>query len=270
MNNGNEILKAQETEGNIKLLAAQRQMYSDAKKYSGVATFLSLFIPIVITLLQGFISIQYWILVLIAFIILITGNQLGKHIKRLIESAAQIQQRFDSNVFDMSFCNSNITISKIKKYSMRYVKRCGEAKLHCWYTVPLDGMNEFEAISSCQLQNAKWTKGLVTRYFILGLIVALLIAVAITVEVILGQTSWENLFFLLPICEWIFERFQGLINLRKKAGKLEADAEHYILNTKENIEIIQNDIYDYRSSTILIPDWFYKLFKRRDDAITSL
>lgn len=270
MNNGNEILKAQEIEDNIKLLAAQRQMYSDAKKYSGVATFLSLFVPIVVTLLQGFISIQYWILVLIAFIILITGNQLGKRTKRLIESAAQIQQRFDSNVFDMPFCNSSITISKIKKYSMRYIKRRGEAKLHCWYTVPIDGMNEFDAISSCQLQNAKWTRGLVTRYFIFELIVALIIVLAIAAEVVLGQTSWESLFFLFPIFEWIFERLHGLISLRKKAGKLEKDTEHYILNTKENIVIIQNDIYEYRSSTVLIPDWFYKLFERRDDAMTSL
>lgn len=270
MNNGDEILKAQETVGNIELLAAQRQMYSDAKKYSSVATFLSLFVPIIITLLQGIISIQYWTLVLIAFIILITGNHLRKHTKRLIESAAQTQQKFDSNVFDMSFCNSNTTICKIKEYSMRYIKRHGESNLHCWYTVPIDGMEELDAISSCQLQNAKWTKGLVTRYCIFEFIVAFIIALTITVEVVLGQTSWENLFFLFPIFEWIFDRFHSLISLRKKAGKLEEDAEHYVLNTKENLEIIQNDIYDYRSSTVLIPDWFYKLFKHRDEFITSL
>lgn len=267
MNNGNEILKAQEKAANIKLLAAQRQMYSNAKKYSGAATFLSLFIPIIVTLLQGFITIQYWVLVLIAFIIFIAGNRLGKLARNLIESAAQTQQSFDSNVFDMPFDNSNITVGKIEKHSKKYAKRHGESNLHRWYTVPIDGMNEFDAISSCQLQNAKWTKRLVTRYFMSGLIVALIIALSIAAEVVLGQTSWENLFFLLPICEWIFNRFFGMISLRKKAGKLEGDTEHYVLNTKENIEIIQNDIYDYRSSTVLIPDWFYKLFKRRDELI---
>lgn len=271
MNNGNEILKAQEKEDNIKLLAAQRQMYSEAKNVSAFATFVSLAIPLIVTLLQIYISINYWILFFLALMLLLAGAQLKRRAQKLAKVAACVQQKFDSNIFDMPFDNVCICDCDITQYSMRYLENHdAKEKLLGWYTVPIKGMNGLDAITRCQRQNSKWTKNLATRYFIFEIIVALITATAIIAGIILEHTPCESLFFLLTISEWILYQFFDLNDFRKKSKKLETDMSHYALSTKENIEIIQRDIFEYRSSAVLVPDWFYRVLKKRDDATTSL
>lgn len=271
MNNGNEILKAQETEDNIKLLAAQRQMYSEAKNISAFATFVSLVIPLIVTLLQIYISINYWILFFLALMLLLAGARLKRHAQKLIKDAACVQQKFDSNVFDMLFDNACICICDIARYSTRYLENHdAKEELLGWYTVSIKGMNGLDAITKCQRQNSKWTKNLATRYFIFEIIVTLIIATAIIVGIVLEHIPCENLFFLLTISEWVLHQFFDLNDFRKRSKKLEMDMSHYALSTKENIEIIQRDIFEYRLSAVLVPDWFYRVFKNKDNAATSL
>lgn len=266
MNDGKKILEIQNTEKCIILLAAQRNMYSAAKTITRVWTLLSLFVPVVLTGVQCFLIINEGLLFIIGLATSIIGVVLPISISQLCKNAAKTQQSFDSKVFGINFDNNQSNEKLINKYAKKYLRNNQNHKLLLdWYTVPIEELTAAEAIASCQTQNTCWTKNLGIRYLLFGFLVAVAMITVAIIIIAKKDTDWLSLSFLIPIIIWFLTQLITGISSLKSAKKLECDISHYKLYSKTSIIQVQNDIFEYRCSTFLVPDWFYKHFESRDN-----
>lgn len=102
MSNG--IAMRQNEDKSIAMLAAQRQLYRDAKKYNTVLVALSVWIPfvlaVILLLLPDNTKWRYTSYVL-SIISMFFGFVVDKYIEEKKQLAAFIQQKFDVHVYEM-------------------------------------------------------------------------------------------------------------------------------------------------------------------------
>lgn len=273
MNSGDEIKRVQELDENKKLLAAQREMYSTAKKHDFLNVVVCFAIPYCATLTQMFFSIPPCALVAIWLFTVIAGLALPHLSAELAKKAARVQQSFDSRVFGVSFENADFKKGDISKYADDYFARCerkGEGpRLDDWYSADLSGLKAGEAIARCQKQNTEWTKRLLLRSLGGEVLAAVVLAGILWLLITGSSVDPLSLAFLTTIVEWLFQRIVRCFSTLQKVEKLTSASELFNLGSRENIERAQDRIYDYRSSSYLVSDFMYRLFKESDDAATS-
>ena len=160
MSNG--IRKRENEEQSIEMLAAQRQLYNDAKKYGWLSSALSVWIPFILAILLLFISedspvgIASYVLSIISAIV---SFIVAKVISDKKEMAALIQQKFDLYVYDMPwnkrlFGNDKNVSNEIVSYSSKILINDEEKKaLYDWYTPLVDDKELHKGILACQREN---------------------------------------------------------------------------------------------------------------------
>ena len=267
MNNGKAIMETQDSEECIYLLAAQRQLYTESKRWKAAQFGASLAIPFVITLGQVLRVIQIdaaWAVATEALIVIaLTALPKAKEGRR--RAAVRIQQAFDSRVYGVSFENAGFDAAQVRTEAQKYLDRCGDSKLRNWYTCVTEEMRAGEAISRCQQMNCSWSKRLTGRYCIaaIGAPIALLVVLAMLVAA--TRTDPFSLVFLLSIVEWVVLAAYDGIGSFKAYSKLDEDVRSYSLVSVENIRRVQSSLYDARMNDLLIPDWFYVVFRNKDE-----
>ena len=131
MNNGKAIMETQDSEECIYLLAAQRQLYTESKRWKAAQFGASLAIPFVITLGQVLRVIQIdaaWAVATEALIVIaLTALPKAKEGRR--RTAVRIQQAFDSRVYGVSFENAGFDAAQVRTEAQKYLDRCGDSKL---------------------------------------------------------------------------------------------------------------------------------------------
>ena len=137
-----------------------------------------------------------------------------------------------------------------------------------WYSADLSGIEAGEAVARCQRQNAEWTRRLLWRS--VGGEVVAAVAFGALLGSLVAYLSVDplSLTFLLSIAEWIIQRVARCLSALQKVGSLSASMS-FDLSSGENVERVQNTIYEYRSSSYITSDFMYRLFKGADDMATS-
>lgn len=272
LNNGDEIKRIQELEENKRLLAAQREMYSTAKRFDCANALVCFAGPLFVTLIQLVSAIPSGALIAVWLLAMAAGLVLPGLSAGLVKKAAQVQQAFDSKVFGMPFENAGIGRGDVARYADRYYARCErkgiDPGLDDWYSVDLSGLEAGEAIARCQRQNAEWTRRLLLRS----------IGGEVAAAAVFGALLWSlvarlsvdplSLTFLLSIVEWAIQRVARCLSTLRKVGNLSVSMS-FDLSSEENVRRAQGAIYDYRSSSYIVSDFVYRLFKGRDDMATS-
>lgn len=164
LNSGDEIKRIQGLGESKRLLAAQREMYSAAKRYCLVNAIVCFAVPLCVTFIQLAFAIPPGVLIAVWLLTMAAGLLFPGLSAGLVKKAAQTQQAFDSKVFGVPFENAGIRRGDVARYADRYYARCGregiDAGLDDWYSVDLSGLEAGEAIARCQRQNAEWTRRL--------------------------------------------------------------------------------------------------------------
>lgn len=270
MNNGDKILELQCDAESIELLAAQRAMYSSAKAWDSAAMIVGLGAPIGATIIQAAIGLPFNVLVLIDLLVLILGFFIPLHSEELVKKAAGTQQAFDSKVYGVKFENCFEDQRVIRKYAARYIKENGSYEsLKEWYTIPLKGRAAKDAVPECQRQNADWTAHLASRYIAFELSLMILVAAIMLLIVDVSHANAESLCFFLAPFEWIILRAIKFVRLGKLSAKVSKDIPDYELKGLQNIKRVQRRIFEYRTMPYHVPDWFYSLFKHRDNKLSA-
>lgn len=167
LNSGDEIKRIQELGESKRLLAAQREMYSAAKRYCLVNAIVCFAVPLFVTLIQLVFAIPSGALIAVWLLTMAAGLVFPGRSAALVKKAAQAQQAFDSKVFGVPFENAGIGRGDVVRYADRYYARCGregiDPGLDDWYSADLSGLEAGEAIARCQRQNAEWTRRLLRR-----------------------------------------------------------------------------------------------------------
>src|SRR5882724_2597033 len=280
----NSIPQIQNEEKHLGQLAAQRQLYSEAKHTLGWQMILvipgAVFLSYVIALRPAY---QEWAALFVVLITLFDVLVLEPRQKRLTEKAAKIQQIFDSEVFGWNDTSSEI--EEITDAAMRHQKKDpGYSRLKDWYPASVGTIPLIPARIICQRSNIWWDSKLRRRYTtVLLSSLSVLVAAVSFIGFNSGITFQRFVFFifapLLPLLIW------GIREGRKhleSAGRLDRLMDRALelwqqacqksttdTRLEEKSRALQLEIYDHRRSAPFIFDWLYGLFRKKSEAHMS-
>lgn len=275
----NEIVTRQNEEKAIEYLAAQRQIYSEAKKIDNIGIIFSVILPLVLSIMQLFFKENiFWSLSskILSIVSMFVGMAVGSFVKKGKNVAAMIQQMFDVYVYQMPWDNKLFGKEKNLSYliaekSKILLDKAGERdKLMNWYTGCVgEGVSNIKGIWMCQKENFNWDVNLRKKYkkscsIIVGvLIVGILLAGLVNDESIIVLIS--RFAFILPMLKWLFPMIKQLnddIRNMQEIDELINDSEE---KTMDDLQEIQNKLYVHRKSCYAIPDFFYNRYKDNDE-----
>lgn len=276
MSNG--IAIRQNEEKSIYMLAAQRQLYSDAKRLEFILKFISVWLPFLLSIIIIFFpnnnvckNCSY----ILSLTCLIFSNFIENHIEGRKQMGAFIQQKFDIYVYSMSWNdrifgqNKNVN-NEIATYSHKIIKNSLEKeKLYNWYSPDVDQKNLIDGILSCQRVNLCWDVRLRKRfkYFIEFLIVSLIVIV-ICIGLWNNETILDLLFrttFVIPMLNWLLNTVKFLNKDMDTLNELDNIINNNKIKTMDDLQDIQKIIFEHRKRCYTIPNYIYKLFKENDE-----
>lgn len=276
MSNG--ISSRQNEEQSIAMLAAQRQLYNDAKAVDGITTALSVWIPFVLSILLLFIKqgsqLEYasYIVSIVSMMISIYFDTV---IKRKKEMAASIQQKFDIYVYQMPWNdrlfgkNKNLN-NEIARHSKKILSDAEQkSPLNDWYTSAVDEKELNQGILACQKENHWWDVGLRKRYRC-----ACVLATIVLVVVVFGMGIVRNediaklvwrIAFVGPMIEWFRDTVKQLNADIENLQEIDEMVNDSAPKTMDDLQDIQKRIYEHRKGCFTIPNFFYQIFKKNDE-----
>ena len=147
MNKGQEILYKQNLDVNIDRLLAQRRLYSNAKIMQYILIAITVIIPVLIAFITNFSNLRIddtsWIYTIYAIVVIFGEKILEIFIDRNKKTAASIQEKFDTNIFDIpenELLNSVfIDHDIVRKYSKKDKLNANKiSRVTNWYSTRID------------------------------------------------------------------------------------------------------------------------------------
>lgn len=284
----NPITEKQNQEKYLRYLAAQRQLYDDAKIWYGIFLVAGIMIAILgngaflfgnWTFVPPLVTLFAWVYALgEPFVLPLFASQ-----KR--STAAKIQELFDCDVLEMPW---NETIGKkpepetiIRAYEKFKEKRSSEAwdKLKNWYTPPnLEQLSLTQGRIACQRENIWWDSELRRAYALRVNIVAVLLFILLLTWGIVSDWSLREL-LSGPMAFSLSVLFIGLIHglshlkaanrlddLRSFANSLwEKAAKNEVSDAEltQKSRDLQTEIFHHRSETVPVFTWYYDRLREK-------
>ncbi len=285
----NQITTIQNSEQQLERLAAQRELYSSAKRRFNLQLIGNLLIPISLSLVAAFIGnfSVYTALYGIVFFIIDT-ILIEPIIKDRKAKAAKIQELFDSDVLEISKSPfktaDDITVEEVLTHYNAHKKiESNIEKIRDWFNVDLTGLDVSIARLICQRVNYSWDCRLRTSYGkILKVIIVILPIIIFIVGVFVPLTLEQVALILsglLPVFRFLTKQYQENKDSSEKLNKLNSFFnkiwERILRNEVDKTELdeiarkIQDEIYDNRVRSPLIPDSYYWIYRPDDESLMT-
>ena len=278
MNNG--FVERQNEEKYIYYLAAQRQLYNEAKRLDGIEILFSVVLPLFFAALQLIISDNTY-LNATSYVLSIVSMGIslifGSYIDRKKETAAEIQQHFDLYVYQMPWDNKlfglqrNITHVVAEKAKLLLKNPKEHERLTNWYTTVASTVDLKKGILMCQKENYNWDVNLRKRFRRLSVIVIIILTILVFLIGIVKNETVVMLLcrfaFIIPMLQWLFETVKQLnkdINNLEELDGLISSSEP---KNMDELQEIQSKIYIHRKSCYTIPNKFYDRYKNNDEDV---
>ena len=172
-NKGKKILKRQNQDIHINELLAQKRVYSIAKNHQGFLIFISVPLPIIISLVVKtnpiLIDEASYIFVLYTIIAAVGEKILESTIDRLKKIAASIKETFDTIVLEIPVNETlNLVLIDreiIRRYSLKYKENQKIVqKVTDWYSLAIKKVDTNVASLLCQRTNITYDFSVRKRY----------------------------------------------------------------------------------------------------------
>lgn len=273
-----EIFNRQNLPGMISAQKTASFCYTKGKHLAAILAALLIFIPIAIN-----ISIQFITNDVISSILIVTSLLdfiLGEIIKRQLNKAkfngAGMQQYFDEFVFNLK--NSSKKYLAPKKLSfeerlklIRKFEDKDNSPFYNWYS-DYSALPYEQAVYNCQKENIRWDISIRKKYRVFLILLASFTAILIVISSILQRMNILSLiaiiFSIAPLLSYFYSGFLKLnkdIASQKQLYDTIVTIEGKLKSKKkiwDEIEELQVEIFFYRKKAYLIPNWFYKLFRK--------
>lgn len=286
----NKIPEIQLESTQLKRLAAQRQLYSDAKHIQAIQI-IFVFVPPILTVLVAcdFLTAVWAAIsgIIIACLFLFFDSQQ----QSLKQKASKIQELFDCDVLELNWreimVGSCFEIETVEKYASKHKhKDPGYIKLKNWYPKDVGKLPLHLGRIVCQRSNCWWDAQLRRRYAKCVIIVSLILLILVTICFGFTQDWTAEKFILLerfillvvnpltPAFIFGIRQYKENINSAMRLDKLKEHTEKIWdkalvdANPEELSQIsrhLQDEIYHHRGTNSLIFDWVYNLFRNKDE-----
>lgn len=280
------IFELQNEESNIKMLAAQRQLYLKAKRIQWASFIIQVPLAIAITIAMAFSPSIQDIATVSNIIIIIFSTiipMLEDHYKT---RAAVIQEYFDHKVLQLKWNHFKLKYQpewvEINKEAEEHFKKAGNRdKLVNWYFSGPDCIKMPYAALICQRSNLVWDSHLRRRFYrsvFFAAILVFMVILSIGWQLVLSIPDLviKGIFPLMPLFIWCQNQIKGNREAVKRLDNLKGNLDNVFQKTfTDNYNVsdltvdmrqIQDEIYDNRSKAPLIPELLYNQFRSRDDS----
>lgn len=286
----NKITQIQNESEQLELLAAQREIYSSAKLIYFFQFLGSVVLPIIFSLISLFLpSFSIFTASYALFFFIIDYLFFEPRIKERKTTAAKIQEIFDCKVLEIKkspFKNSDdVLIEEIQDSYEKHTK-IKNKKIQNWYA---NGSEELTPLPVslarliCQRENMWWDAKLRKRYYGVLFVVNLIMLGAIlfsSVKLKLGIEQIVLIFSgLLPLLRFSIKQYADNKESSEKLVKMchyfDRIKERLIKNEIDEVELdesarhIQNELYDNRTRSPLIPDFFNYWFEPKHQSLVN-
>jgi len=282
---GATLLSRQDELDALRLLIAQKRLYSRAKRWVSIRWFGMLVIGLAAPIVAVIWPQSSVIVGSITGAWLFLGRTLLMHAqKKSAEQAAAVQEQFDFYVYDMPSGTPRPKLPSLEDISLaaghdgELVSVAEQEDMLHWYVVAKDDPGE-TAVAIAQRSNAAYSYRLLRFTGIVWSVVAVLWAAALTtICVVTGLTLVTFLLGvvlpLLPAFLDVTEYIVAIVRSAKDREALYREIESRIGNedepiTGENLRVWQESLFELRRDTPAVPDFIYKLQRRKNEAAMS-
>jgi hypothetical protein len=281
-NIGQSIVEKENQPRNIERLAAQKEMYFQAKRLFFVQFIVTVLITVVLALIG--LALPYlgstidwnWVRGIYGVLAAIIDLFLLNHfINQLRQKAAAIQELFDCDVLDLEW--NKVCVGEkpqpedVKKYADKHLNRVKNYdKLQTWYAETIKEVDGIAAKVICQRSNFSYDSTIRRsfQYWLVGITITILIATVLIALVMNASTRALVSMSLLPILPILTflgklakEHSTSLKNLESLRSNITSLWSDVLSGSATNVETtlrrIQDKIYQNRKTSPLIPEWFY-------------
>lgn len=276
----NVIVKRQNEEKCICYLAAQRQLYNEAKRLDNIEILFSVFLPLFFAALQSIISGNTYLNAtsyVLSIVSMVISLLFGSYIDRKKEIAAEIQQHFDLYVYQMPWDNKlfclqrNVTHVVAEKAKLLLKNPKEHERLTNWYTTATETVDLKKGILMCQKENYNWDVNLRKRFRRLSVIIIIILIILIFLIGIIKNETVVMLLcrfaFIIPMLQWLFETVKQLNKDIKNLEELDSLISSSEPKSMDELHMIQSKIYIHRKSCYTIPNKFYDRYKNNDEDV---
>lgn len=273
----NQILINQNKTENIDKLSAQRNLYSKAKKIQLWQIVLSIFVTILISILALINPFFDEISTIYGTVMLVMSFIFTVIIQNIKEQAAKTQELFDCEVLDLNWnyvkCGDKPTLEFIhqNRENEETIKRLRSLK--DWYTTNIKDLSPSISRILCQFENCTWDSKLRKKYsFYLITFVVLLFSIMLFIGSFRQLTLIDFFILILipitPAVMFCCTELKEHIDTNIMTGRIKKEIEIIIESSKKRkfnksflkrkSRTLQNEIYERRKRSPLIPDKIYK------------
>lgn len=281
----NNLYTKQTEEGLLRLLAAQKQAYTEGKRINVLIYMVGLLSAIAIPIVtKYFPDFNISIAIVGGLFSVFVAFVLGDLPKKKAEVGAKIQEEFDTELYDLSWNESlagnKVSQHEVQKLANRLKDRSNVSKDRPWYQ-DYSKLDHSHAVLHCQQENLFWDSTQKTRFsvFILATAGLLLIlgwvwgfeVMGLNHKGYLVQVFFPMSGFLIFAYKTNRSNFEMTLRQAEHAAEARLQSEAY---NKSEAEIpseflrkLQDSLFNMRKNGFLIPDIFYKMIQKRQEKI---
>ena len=286
----NKIPETQFEPKQLKRLAAQKQLYSDAKFVQKIQAGLNVFGPLILMGFVKYLSMKPVYAaccgIIVTFLNILWFTPRQQSLKKI---AAGIQESFDCDVLELDWkelkTGSRLVVDTVEKYASKYIrKNQNYSNLENWYSKDVGKLSLHLGRIACQRENCRWDAQLRRRYVILVICVLVIMTVCTFYIGIRSEFSLEQyiLVGVLPLVPAYVLGIQQYKAHTESIGRLDelrkysewlwekalkgTDLEELTRSSRE----LQDLIHDHRTKNYLILDGFYNIFKKEDEELMNI
>lgn len=285
----NTIPELQNSKLQIERLAAQRFIYSSAKRTQSLQLILTIPLTILLSLLSLFFPLITPWQAIYGLAVVLLESVLDAYQRNLRQQAAKIQELFDCDVLGLQWneleIGSKPDVELVIESHNSFVQKGGNLdKLSNWYPSIVGDLPIHLARLVCQRTSLRWDYQL-RRWFgkralTLSLtVIALLFAISLWNQLSLESFILSALIPALPVFSWGFREFQKQNEVADELERLKSQVEEFwtasitsrisIRQVETKSRALQDEIYDLRRDNPLIFDTVYNYFRLRYEFIAT-
>jgi len=281
----NRITEIQNAAHNLRRLAAQRDLYSDAKRLQALLIIVSTGGVVVWSILAlVFPGLKQYAALWACSATLLDVLCLTPLIRDKKTKAARIQEEFDCEVLDLPWCQCKAG-DKPEPELLSCQRRVEEsdprfAEARDWYpkavqTIPLDLARLLCQRSCCWWDRTirqrcqQWSVALIVAAMLLIVVLGMASGASVQNAVSVVLLIQPSLIFLVRFHKEHHDAAQNAERLRKIAEGLWRRAVAGSMDAAEacaESRLLQNEIFDHRSRSPLVFDWLYRWLRHGQEA----
>ena len=285
----NQIPAKQNEQVQLERLAAQREIYSFAKRLHLLQIILTVLIPILLFIVSSIYSQVIIYTALFGILVFVFDSILiAPLIKKLKTKAAKIQELFDCAVLELEKSPlktvSDVAVEEILLHYDAHKKiEKNIEKIKDWYPTNISELPITLARIICQRANCWWDSKLRIRYSNFLMYFGLIVFVAIFVVSFISKADVSTLTLylsgLVPLFQFCNREFFEHRDAAKRLDELVCYSEKIWESALSNIQDyhenklnsrrLQDEIFEHRSKSPLILDKFYNLFRDQNEILMN-